>query len=168
MRTVEFTEVEVQTFSWQRYHHPHPHVQKKMEVMWLKSQGESHTRIAVLAGVGRTTVQRYLNEYLEGGVDALMKLNWSGQSSALQEHRSSIQEEFEQSPPQTVAEACARIETLTGVARKPTAVRKFLRDELGMRFRKVASIPLPPKKSPQEHAETQADFLKDRVGTSIG
>ena len=157
MRNFKFTEDEIQTFAHQRYHHPH--VQKKMEVMWLKSQGEPNTRIAVLAGVGRTTVQRYLNEYLDGGIDQLMKLNWSGPTSELKEYCSTIKEEFEKAPPQTVAEACARIKTLTGIERKPTQVRKFMRDELGMRFRKVGSISVPPKKSPEEHVETQESFL---------
>ncbi len=33
------------------YHHPHPRVQRKMEALWLKSQGEFHQWIAQLTGV---------------------------------------------------------------------------------------------------------------------
>lgn len=164
MRQFHFSEEEVRTFAQERYHHPHPFVQRKMEVLWLKSQGESHTRIATLAGVSRRTVQRYLDEYLEGGLEALRTLSWQGHSSALDEHQATLEDHFRDNSPQTVAEACARIETLTGVCRKPTQVRKFLKETLGMRFRKVAAMPVPPKKSPDEHALTQAAFLKDGVG----
>ena len=76
-------------------------------------------------------------------------------------HLVSLEDAFIQRPPKVVAEACDRIEQLTGVRRQPTQVRMFLRDTLGLRWRKVAAIPVPPKKSVEEHAATQAAFLKD-------
>jgi len=57
-----------------------------------------------------------------------------------------------------VAEACQRIEALTGVRRKPTRVRKFLRESLQLRWRKVAAVPVPPKLTVEEHAKKQAAF----------
>jgi hypothetical protein len=59
-----------------------------------------------------------------------------------------------------VGEACQRIEELTGVRRRPTRVREFLRDTMELRWRKVAAVPVPPKLSLEEHAARQADFLK--------
>ena len=50
---------------------------------------------------------------------------------------------------------------MTGVQRKPSRVRKFMKEDLGMKCLKVAPIPVPPKKSVEEHAQTQAAFLKD-------
>ena len=47
---------------------------------------------------------------------------------------------FLQHPPATVAEAGAKITELTGIERKPTQVRAFLK-RLGMKPRKVAAIP---------------------------
>jgi len=44
---------------------------------------------------------------------------------------------------------------------QPTQGATLLRDTLGLRWRKVAAIPVPPKKSVEEHAATQAVFLKD-------
>ena len=61
-------------------------------------------------------------------------------------------------PPHTVYEAARRIEELTGVRRKVSRVRKFLKDDLGMKCLKVAPIPVPPKKTVEEHAQTQAIF----------
>ena len=46
-----------------RYHHPHPRVQRKMEVLWLKSRGLTHAQIAECADVSPRSVQRYLDEF---------------------------------------------------------------------------------------------------------
>ena len=44
-----------------------------MEVLWLKSHGLTHDEIAAYADVSRRTVQRYLDEYLEGGLSRLRR-----------------------------------------------------------------------------------------------
>jgi hypothetical protein len=46
------------------------------------------------------------------------------------------------------------------VKRKASRVRKFMK-QMGMKCLKVAPIPVPPKKTVEEHAQTQAAFLKD-------
>ena len=51
MITLKFTEEEKEALNYERTHHPDPRVQRKMEALWLKSQGESHQRIAQLTGV---------------------------------------------------------------------------------------------------------------------
>ena len=76
-------------------------------------------------------------------------------------HQALLEGEFRRRPPHTVAEACERIEQLTGVRRGPTQVREFLRETMGLRWRKVAAVPVPPKQTLPEHAATQAAFLKD-------
>ncbi|MDM8568921.1 IS630 family transposase, partial [Thiotrichales bacterium HSG1] len=35
MIQIEFLEEEREALHYERYHHPHPRVQKKMEVLWL-------------------------------------------------------------------------------------------------------------------------------------
>ena len=69
MRRFEFTEEEKHTIAQERYHHPDPRVQQRMEILWLKSQGERHERIAQLAGVGRRTVQRVLDLFEAGRLE---------------------------------------------------------------------------------------------------
>lgn len=165
MRSFQFSEEELQTIARERFQHPDPLVQRRMEILWLKAHGETHTRIAVLASVGRATVQRVLDLYWDGGLDAARNLNWHQPTSALETHRQTIEASFQEQPPHTVGEACDRIFQLTGVRRKETQVRRFLRDTLGLRWRKVSAIPVPPKKSVEEHAANQADFLKDQAGT---
>ena len=42
-----------------------------MEILWLKSHGETHERIAVLAEGSRRTVQRVLDIFASGGLEAV-------------------------------------------------------------------------------------------------
>lgn len=37
MIRIQFTEEEKQALNYERYHYPHPRVQRKMEALWLKS-----------------------------------------------------------------------------------------------------------------------------------
>ncbi len=161
MRQFDFTDEERKAFAHDRFYHLNPRVQRRMEILWLKQHGETHERIAELAGVSRRTVQRVLDLFAEGGLEAVRQFHEQGRRNGLTPHQLSLEEEFRLRPPVVVAEACDRIEQLTGIRRQPTQVRLFLRDTLGLRWRKVAAIPVPPKKSVEEHAATQAAFLKD-------
>jgi transposase len=158
--TYFFSEDTIEAIGRERYHHPDPRVQERMEILWLKSKDESHDRIAELANVSRSTVQRTLRIYAAQGVEGVRTFGWKGPVSALTPHRETIEAEFRERPPHTVQEASLRIEALTGVKRKATRVRKFLKEALGMKCLKVASVPVPPKKTVEEHAQTQAAFLK--------
>jgi transposase len=160
--TYSFSESVVETLARERYQHPDPRVQERMEILWLKSKKETNERIAELANVSRSTVQRTLRIYAAKGLDGIRTFGWKGQPSALTPHRGIIEEEFRKRPPHTAHEATRRIEELTGVNRKASRVRKFMK-QMGMKCLKVAPIPVPPKKTVEEHAQTQASFLKDRA-----
>ena len=166
--TYSFPEAVVEEIAHTRYHHPDPRVQERMEILWLKSQNQPHGRIAELANVSRSTVQRTLRIYATKGLDGIRSFGWKGQPSALTPHRATIEEEFRKHPPHTAHDAARRIEALTGVRRKPSRVRQFLKEDLGMKCLKVAPIPVPPKKTVEEHAREQAAFLKDGPGTEVG
>jgi transposase len=163
-----FSEAVVEAIARDRYGHPDRRVQERMEILWLKSQNEPHGRIAELANVSRSTVQRVLRIYATLGLDGIRSFGWKGQPSALTPHVATIEDEFRKHPPHTAHEAARRIEELTGVRRKESRVRKFLKDDLGMKCLKVAPIPVPPKKTVEEHARTQTAFLKDGTGTEVG
>jgi transposase len=165
--TYSFPETVVEQIARERYHHPDPRVQERMEILWLKSKNEPHGRIAELANVSRSTVQRTLRIYVAKGLDGIRSFGWKGQPSALTPHAATIEEAFRKHPPHTAHDAARQIEELTGVRRKASRVRKFLKDDLGMKCLKVAPIPVPPKKTVEEHARTQADFLKGRPGTEV-
>src|SRR5215469_845517 len=78
MRRFTFTAEDLDAIRHQRYHHPHPRVQQKMEVLWLKSQGLTHEAIARFADISRRSVQRYLDEFADGGLERIRRLPWKG------------------------------------------------------------------------------------------
>ena len=110
-----------------RFHHPHPRVQLKMEVLWLKSRRLPHVEIATLAGTSVRSVQRFLGEYRDGGLDRVRTLGWRGKPNELTRHRESLEAHFLEHPPHSVLEAQAAIERIAGVERGLTQVRAFLR-----------------------------------------
>ena len=59
-------------------------------------------------------------------LDALRKREYQP-TSELAAHADAIRLSFDQQPARTIAEACQRIEELTGVRRQPTQVRRFLK-----------------------------------------
>src|SRR6516162_6302929 len=138
MSRIPFTEDDLAAIAFERYHHPEPFVQRKLEVLWLKHQGLTHQEIARLAGVARSSVQRYLRQFLTGGLDALRRYPWKGQRSALEAHRAPLAEYFRQHPPRSVQEAQHAIAQQTGLRRGETQVRRFLR-RLGLQPRRVAA-----------------------------
>jgi transposase len=127
MRRFTFTSEDLDAIRHERYHHPHPRVQQKMEVLWLKSQGFTHEDIARLADVSRRSVQRYLDEFADGGLGRTRRLPWKGQASELAAHQSSLEDYFLEHPPHSTREAQAAIERATGVRRGLTQVRAFLK-----------------------------------------
>lgn len=131
MARLMFSEEHKQAFRLERFEHPHPRVQLRMEVLWLISLGETYSNAARLAGVSDATVDRYVALYREHGIEGLKQFDWQGQSSKLVAHQTSLEEMFRAQPPHTTAEACRRIEEATGVKRGLTQTRKFLKNISG-------------------------------------
>jgi transposase len=162
MREITFSEADVQAFAHERYHHPDPRVQRHMEILWLKHHGFNHERIATLAGCSRSTVQRCLAAFAEGGLQRLRQVVVKESHSELDDQRRCLEELFTQDPPRSVKEARQRIEEHTGIRRGLTQVRHFLR-RMGLAPRKVAAIPIPPKSTLEEHVKTQAEFRENQL-----
>ena len=170
MIQLSFTEAEINALEYERYHHPCPQVQKRMEVLYLKSQGFTHQKIARVCRISRQTLVTYLHQYQAGGIAALKVRHYRGQPSALNEYQSSLEAHFRAHPPQTIAQAQAEIEHHTGIRRSPTQVRAFLK-RLGMRLRKVAALPghadEPLKQAEQaafQHEQLEPRLAEVRAG----
>ncbi len=131
MSRLTFSSEDQQALHKERFEHPHPRVQQRMEVLWLISQGLHYSEAARLAGVSEATADRYVALYRQGGLDALKQFHWRKPTSDLLQYRESLEESFRQKPPSTVAEACQRIKDETGIERRPTQVRAFLTKCLG-------------------------------------
>ena len=140
MIRIEFSEEEKQALDYARYHHPHPHVQRKMEALWLKSQKLPHKDICRFTGISKHTLCTYLAAYKEGGINKLKEMNFYKPKSVLSLYANTIEMYFREHPPASINEARDKIHELTGIRRSPTQVRQFL-TSLGMRPRKVGMIP---------------------------
>jgi transposase len=149
MINIDFTEEEMQALNYERFHHPEPHVQRKMEALWLKSQKLSHNDICRLTGISPNTLRGYLRAYLKGGIEALKELNFYKHQSELCQHTKTIEAYFREHPPASVKEAMAKIEELTGIHRTENRVREFLKS-IGMNPRKVGTIPAKADSDEQE------------------
>jgi transposase len=158
MIQIDFSEEEINQLNYDRYHYPHPLVQKRMEALYLKSQKLSHQQICQICRISKTTLIVYLKKYQEGGREALKKLGYQGQSSELNQHNITIEEYFRKNPPRTVAEASAMIEELTGIKRSPTQVREFMK-KIGMKTRKIGHV--PGKATNSDKIEEQEQFQKE-------
>ena len=167
MRIITFTADDRNALAHDRYHHPDPRVQRKMEVLWLKSHGLTHDQIAADADVSRRTVQRYLDQYYEGGLPHLRRCRWHHPHSALAKHQDSLEEHFLKHPVRSAKQAAAIIEQQTGVRRGLSQVRHFLKGRLGLRSRKTGAIPVPPQKTVEEHGREQATFVQEKLGPRL-
>ena len=154
MIKIEFTEGEKRALTYERYHHPSPRVQRKMEALWLKSQGISHKRIGQLTGISINVVTQYVKEYQTGGIEKLKEINFHQPKSELFEYRQTIENYFKDHPPATIKEAMDAIEKITGLKRTEKSIRKFLK-KIGLSRRKVGMVPS------KADVEKQEDFKKN-------
>ena len=164
---VRLTEEQQRIVNEDRVSHPNPRVRDKMWVLWLLHCDVTRQKAAEIVGGGRTTVQRYVAAFREGGLDGLRQWDLHRPQSEMAAYRELIRESFEKQPVRSIAEACDRIFQLTGLRRGPSQVRKFLKD-MGLKFWRVRMIPVPPQKTLAEQVETQATFLDTELKPCLG
>ena len=156
MITIAFTEDEKQALHYERFHHPHPRVQQKMEALWLKSQALPHKTICQLTCISKPTLCQYLKDYQQGGIDQLKTIKFYQPPSELDAHHETLEAYFRDHPMTSVKEAMATIEELTGIKRSETQVRQFI-TSLGMKPRKIGM--LPAKADPEKQEQFRHDDL---------
>ena len=160
MIDIDFTAEDIEALHHERFHHPHPRVQEKMEAVYLKSQGLLHKEICRLTRISENTLRSYLRQFQEGGVERLKRLDFAKPTSEMAEHREALEEYFRKNPPRSTGRAAADIERITGVKRGLTQVRKFLTG-MGLKCRKLGMIPA------KADAAEQREFLDERLGPRL-
>ena len=143
---IRLTEDERRIVDEERANHPSPLVRDKMLTIWLLHCGVTRLKAAEVVGASRATVQRYVAAYSKGGLDGLRHSETHRPPGELAAFGDIIRASFAERPACTIAEACDRIEKLTGIRRSPTQVRHFLTG-LGLQWRRVRAIPVPPQKT---------------------
>jgi transposase len=148
-----FTPEAIEQLHYERFHHPHPRVQRKMEALYLKSEGYPHWEIAQLIRVTKPTLLSYFQDYQRGGMDKLKELTFYQPQSELKQYQESLEAYFRAHPPKTLAQAAAKITELTGIVRSREEVRVLIKS-MGMSCRRVGVLPA------KADAEAQEEFLK--------
>jgi transposase len=152
MLTLACTPETIAALRHDRFPPPHPHVQRKLAVLYVKSQKLSGDQIQRLCAIAKATSYRYLQEYRTGGLAKRKESTVSPRASDLQAYRGTLEASLVAHPPATVAEAQAQIADRTGMARGPTQVRQFLH-ALGMKPRKVGHMPAKAAVEVQEECK---------------
>ena len=86
----------------------------------------------------------------------------TGPVSDLAAFTDAIRASLTAAPVRTVAEACDRIEQLTGLRREPTQVRTFLKG-LGFQWRRIRALPGAAQKNLPDHVREQREFLDGQL-----
>ena len=149
MINIEFSDADIKALNYERYHHLHPRVQLKMEVLLLKSKKLSHKDICYLIGISPNTLCTYLRTFQKGGIEALKEISFYQPKSELIQYRFTLEEYFRKHPTATVKQAMNKIEEVTGIKRSENRVREFLKS-IGMKPRKIGLIPAKADPGEQE------------------
>jgi transposase len=138
-----------------------PKSSKRMALsVLLLTENISEETISRLVGVSGRQIRNYKKTYEKQGNSALIIDTRHRPLSDLEVHRVVIHENLIAQPVATVAEACERIQALTGIKRSPTQVRHFMR-QLGLKPLKVAG--LPAKANPVAQSEFLEKELEPRI-----
>ena len=157
MIQLEFTQAQIDTLETERYTHPDPKVQRKLETLYLKSLDLPHHQIRRICRLSEPALVRYLRTYAQEGLAGLKRNRYGGQPSVLGPQAQSLEAYLRQHPPANSAQARQVIQAQTGVQRSLTQVRAFLH-RLGMKYRKTGFVP-GKSDTPEKQAE-QDDYVK--------
>lgn len=160
MMHLEFSEADIQAIKHERFKHPDPKVQRRMEVLLLKANRLPHHQIQSISGVSGNTMRAYFKIFQEGGIEKLKEINSHRPESELMSFKGTLEEYFRSHPVTSIQQAISEIEKLTGIRRSPTQTRTFLKS-LGIRRLKAGSI--PSKADPDEQAAFKKDKLEPRI-----
>ena len=144
MRQIGFSQDDIKQLSYQSIHHPHPMVRRRMQALLLKSQGVPHKEIGLYLNISQTTLRKYFDLYLSGGVAILQQLHYQGKTNHLLQQQEVIVAAMEANPPTTLKQAQAIIKDATGLERSLPQVRAFLK-KTNLSAAKSNNCPTEPK-----------------------
>lgn len=153
----DLTQDEISVVLEERYSHPNRSIRERMNIAWMLHKGAQREEAAKLTNVSRSTVQRVVKAFRADRLDGIRTWDTYGPVSEMEPFRDIIRKSLEERPARTVAEAAERIQELTGLERKPTQVRKFLKD-MGFGWKRTRAMPVPPKKLRRSMHTTNASF----------
>ena len=144
MRQIEFSQDDIKRLSYEGIHHPHLIVRRRMQALLFKTQGMAHKDIGLYLNISQTTLRKYFDLYVNGGVEALKQLHYQGKTNHLLQHKEVIVAAMEANPPTTLKQAQAIIKDATGLERSLPQVRAFLK-KTNLSAAKSNNCPTEPK-----------------------
>lgn len=156
MIKITFSETDIEALKNERFQHPHPRVQQKVEALLLKSHGLPHQKICRILDISKNTLISYLRQYQAGGLEKLKELHFRQPKSALEDHQESLENYFREHPVASVKEAMDIIEKQTGIHRSENRVREFMK-RTGLKRRKVGMIPA------KADIDQQKNFVEEKI-----
>lgn len=127
MRQINFAQDEIEQLKHERLHHPHYIVRRRMMSLYLKAMGYRHKDICSELNISSPCLREHLDRYINGGIEALKHLGYTGKANLLDENKDVIISHLEAKPPGTLLEAQAMIYELTGIKRSIPQISQFLK-----------------------------------------
>ena len=160
MLTPNFSEAEIQSLNYERFHHPSCIVQKRLHTIFLKYLGcFEHQQIAMILSLHPDSVTNYLRWYESGGLALLKQVGYGTNTSDL-DSVPKLKEELEKHPPKTIKEARHLIAEFCGVERSLNRVHRYL-IRSGMRRLKTGHV--PSKADPDK----QQQWLEEKLQPAL-
>jgi transposase len=141
LTTLQISSEELRKLNYERYHYPCPLVQKRLHSIYIKAvSGLSNEDIGKLTDAHRNSISEWVHLYQQGGIKALLQVNYGTNKSLLEVHATSIVELFTKEPPRSIGEAMIQIKALTGIERSYSRVKAFMKRH-NFRFLKTGHLP---------------------------
>jgi transposase len=153
---MNLSEDEIRELNYKRFHENHPMLQKRLHAVYLKaSLSMSSKQIALIVDVRRNSVDNWIHMYGKEGLSGLMLPHYTARKSELTPYSEMIRERFSETTIQTVKEFAGKTESLTGIKRSLTQVRRFIKKS---GFRHLQSGHIPCKADPQKQRQWKEKY----------
>src|SRR3954468_13551644 len=111
LTTLQISSEELRKLNYERYHYPCPVVQKRLHSLYIKAVSSlSNEDVGKFTDAHRNSISEWVKAYQQGGIDALLRVNYGTNSSVLEAHATSIIESLTKQPPRSVGEAMLKIQ----------------------------------------------------------
>lgn len=148
---------EIQQLRYERYTYGDIQIQKRLMVIYLLSTTDlNDSIIAQISGCHRNIIPQWEEKCLYEGLSSLYINHYHQPKSVLEEHSELILSHLDTHPVQSVNQAVAVIEELTGIKRSPTQIRQFLLRH-DYKWRKMGQIPA------KADAQNQKQWLENTL-----
>ncbi len=152
---LNLSQEEIQQLKYERYGYGDIMIQKRLNVIYLKATTNlGDTQIAQAAGCHRNIIPVWTDKCLYEGLSTLYINDYRKPGSSLEQYCDLIFTHLDQHPVQSINQAVAVIEDLTGIKKSPTRIRHFLTSH-GYSYRKPGQIP------GKADADKQQQWLED-------